>query len=172
MCRIYSQSKRNFNWDILEAYKKFKIVWTDIHKSPAHIMRRNALSSMIPPCFGYRKNTTMAIIAILRSFQTMVEIRLNSIFIFACISARIEEFMRENKVKTPMIAIDWSDRSELYPGKNVAMRSESPMILTQSIARRVITFPIIFNSSLALCEISRIAIVYNPKSAKKAKIPR
>jgi hypothetical protein len=47
------------------------------------------------------------------SFQIVVDTRLNSIFIFACIKAKIAEFIKEKTVKNETIKIEMSASDEL-----------------------------------------------------------
>jgi len=89
---IYSQSKINHILQILRAYQKFRRVF---HKTPithAHIINKNGVLYEPISHFLNKKYAINATNHIFKSFHTILEIRENSIFIFACIRARIEEF--------------------------------------------------------------------------------
>jgi hypothetical protein len=105
-------------------------------------------------------------------FPATTETSENSIFICDCISASREEFRRLTSVNAHTIAIAMSVIESLYHGRIKAMRKE--IIHTQSAiaTRSVKIFQIIFSFGTIPLEISLIARVYRPKSAKKAKIHR
>jgi hypothetical protein len=70
----------------------------------------------------------------------VVDTRLNSIFIFACIRAKIAEFIRENTVKNETIKIETRASEELYPGRKNAAEHASIIIAIQRTRRRDIIF--------------------------------
>jgi len=69
-----------------------------------------------------------------------VETRLNSIFILACIRAKIAEFIKENTVKNETIKIERSASDVLYPGSKNATEHASIMIAIQRTRRKDMIF--------------------------------
>jgi hypothetical protein len=130
-----------------------------IPASPAHRIRRKELSKEIVSLFGNSMYATKAIRAKLRIFHRVVERTLNSIFIFACIRAKKDEFIKEKRVNTEIIVIQKRARDELYQGRKKAIARARKRIMIQRIQRRDMIFPIIFACLLGSREISRIAIV-------------
>lgn len=122
--------------------------------------------------WGNNVNTINQIQKRFTSFQAVVEARLNSIFIFACISASTAEFISENTVNMEVINIEISAKDVLYHGRKNASPQARKIIPIHKTSLSDIIFPTIFDCSSFPFEISRIAIVYSPISAKNAKIER
>jgi len=74
-------------------------------------------------------------------------------------------------VNIETIEIDHSAISVLYPGKKNANPMAKTKINIPSNNLKLITFQTIFFVSDLFADISRIAIVYNHKSARNTKIP-
>lgn len=141
-----------------------------IHINPAINTDINAVFSI--PFWEKIYTRERAIREIFITFHATTEIRENSIFICDCISASRDELIRLTSVNAHTIAIAISVIGSLYHGRIRAMRKE--IIHTQSAiaTRSVRIFQIIFSFGTISLEISRMARVYRPKSAKKAKIHR
>ncbi|MDR1944987.1 MAG: hypothetical protein LBQ59_02635 [Candidatus Peribacteria bacterium] len=92
------------------------------------------------------------------NFQAIRLTAENSIFIFACISERIEEFISCKIVKIEEIIIEIIAKFELYQGKKKAIRVDKTKINIHKINLKVITFQIILLESFGLFVISLIEI--------------
>lgn len=127
--------------------------------SPAQNIYKRGSQKSVTSQLGKRKNTTPNTRSMLSIFPAITDINENSIFIYACMSASIAEFMRLTIVKIPIIAIPLRTRGELYPGRKYATPSARKNITTPRSNRSVRTFPIMVAVFCLFCVISRIVIV-------------
>ncbi|MDR1987310.1 MAG: hypothetical protein LBQ24_00625 [Candidatus Peribacteria bacterium] len=91
-------------------------------------------------------------------FQIIKLIAENSIFIFACIKDKIEEFKSCNIVKIEAIIIEIIATFELYQGRKNAIKVDKTRINIHKISLNVITFQTIFSLSFLFLDISLIEI--------------
>lgn len=75
-------------------------------------------------------------------------------------------------VNAQIIAIAEKVYTSWYPGRSKAMSKASTQIIIPKKILSDNTFPIIFSFGTFPLEISLIAMVYRPRSAKNAKIQR
>gem|GEM_PF-1284106 len=146
------------------------IVVRVIHKSPAPNMYSKGDSKSPPSSHGNNKNTIMLTSNMFNIFPNITDTKENSIFIYACMRDNIEEFIKLTIVKIDMIAIPQRTRYESYPGMKRAIKRERKNIPIPRSTRSDNIFPTIFLVSDLFSVISRIAIVYRPKSARNANI--